>query len=411
MHAIHIGAVLLLALHTAATTSPSVRAVCAPVIVPDAKAEREVAQLSDADLDEICSRVLCRSSFQQIIPPYMGTTSWIWRQWRGTILRAMWFPVLKNVGVSAACLMLANALGWNLEDRLQIFEKLWQYHLTFSTFVVTFFLSQAYSFWETSYDLTRSVQGGVNDISLLLATHAVRRGRNRQLTPEATRMLSETSRQLCLVHTLFWAGIVCSAPSDEFQDRSYRNLLSQRGLRALCARRLLHEKELESLTLTRLPVNRYSYIVLEWLASRVAAQGAAAGGGCLHGGPMIQQLLFQKFCALRGAMMTIPDELDKRMPKAFVHFAHLLVDTLVIGAPFALYPRMGYFALMAAGLITLFFQGLLELSKSFLDPFGSRRASSKSFYMDIQIGVLLSEINAGTEAWLAGAHNLPSLEL
>ena len=52
--------------------------------------------------------------------------------------------------------------------------------------------------------------------------------------------------------------------------------------------------------------------------------------------------------------------------------------------------------------------GLLELSKSFLDPFGSRRASPKSFYMDIQVDVLLSESNAGANVWLGGAHGLPS---
>ena len=154
---------------------------------------------------------------------------------------------------------------------------------------------------------------------------------------------------------------------------------------------------------------KHLLLALQWLSSRIAAEHAAPGRGCLLGGPGFEQLLLDKICALRGAMMSIPDELDKRVPMTFVHFAHLLVDTLVVGAPVALYPRMGYFAFLATGLITLFFRGLLELSKSFLDPFGSRRASSKSFDMDIQVDVLLSEINAGANVWLAGAQGLPAM--
>ena len=74
-----------------------------------------------------------------------------------------------------------------------------------------------------------------------------------------------------------------------------------------------------------------------------------------------------KCCELRGACMGIPDELAARMPLAYVHFTHLLVDALLLLAPFALYAKLGAFAIVLNGIIALFYRGLLELSKSFLE--------------------------------------------
>jgi hypothetical protein len=47
-----------------------------------------------------------------------------------------------------------------------------------------------------------------------------------------------------------------------------------------------------------------------------------------------------------------------------------LVDILVFVAPFALYPKVGGWSIPLAALITYFYCGLLELSKSFFDVFG-----------------------------------------
>jgi predicted membrane chloride channel (bestrophin family) len=58
------------------------------------------------------------------------------------------------------------------------------------------------------------------------------------------------------------------------------------------------------------------------------------------------------------------------MPMAYVQVMEVLVDTLCVLAPLALYTKMGTFNIVSTGLLTLFFKGLLELSKSFLDPFG-----------------------------------------
>jgi hypothetical protein len=209
--------------------------------------------------------------------------------------------------------------------------------------------------------------------------------------------------------------------------------------------------------------------------------------GLLRGGPGFEQTVLGKVCELRGACMGIPDELAARMPLAYVHFTHCLVDITLLIAPFGLYPRLGLFAIpmtgecarsrarvprqrpcmgrwagaprgayldppvheaprvrtrggvrgavcgsagertcrprcertcrpgvsaravlgVNAGVIALFYRGLLELSKSFLDPFGNRRVSNSGLSSDISVDTLLGESNAGSLIWPQGAKQLP----
>ena len=46
--------------------------------------------------------------------------------------------------------------------------------LTLSTFILTFFTSQAYAHWRSVYFTTRAIQGRINDLCLLLAVGAER---------------------------------------------------------------------------------------------------------------------------------------------------------------------------------------------------------------------------------------------
>ena len=59
------------------------------------------------------------------------------------------------------------------------------------------------------------------------------------------------------------------------------------------------------------------------------------------------------------------------------------------------------------GVLTLFYRGLLELSKSFLDPFGNRRVSTSGLSADISIDCLIGESNAGSLIWPQAAKRLP----
>lgn len=83
----------------------------------------------------------------------------------------------------------------------------------------------------------------------------------------------------------------------------------------------------------------------------------------------------------------------------------ILVDTLTVLAPWALYVQMGTFNIASTGLLTLFFKGLLELSKSFLDPFGREGYRAHN----IRVDVLVSEMNFGASSrWVDAGDVLPS---
>lgn len=92
------------------------------------------------------------------------------------------------------------------------------------------------------------------------------------------------------------------------------------------------------------------------------------------------------------------------MPLAYVQFVQILVDTLVWLSPFSLYSGLGSLSIPFVGLLTLFFKGLLELSKSFLDPFGNEGYPGQN----IRVDVLVSELNFGAASrWYLAADSLP----
>ena len=70
----------------------------------------------------------------------------------------------------------------------------------------------------------------------------------------------------------------------------------------------------------------------------------------------------------------------------------ILVDMLIVLAPFALYPRTGALTVPLCGVLTLFYRGFLVLSKSFLDPFGNDDSLSEN----LNISCLMAETNAGS---------------
>ena len=111
------------------------------------------------------------------------------------------------------------------------------------------------------------------------------------------------------------------------------------------------------------------------------------------------------FKDLRGTIADIADALDGRMPLAYAHFVQLLVDTLLFISPFALYSEMGVWSIPAVGLLTLFYAGLLDLSKILLDPLDNDMYYDAS--VNVDIGVLIRETNAGSARWKFAAETLP----
>jgi hypothetical protein len=103
-------------------------------------------------------------------------------------------------------------------------------------------------------------------------------------------------------------------------------------------------------------------------------------------------------------MFDIDDFRAGRMPLAYVQMVQVLVDSLVMIAPFALYPETGLLSVPLAGLLALFFRGLLALSKSFLDPFGVEGFKEQN----IRVDVLVSELNFGAaKRWISAGGFLP----
>lgn len=64
-------------------------------------------------------------------------------------------------------------------SRLSALAKLWHYLMSITTFILTFFLSQAYGLWRGMYTTTRKIQGRINDIGLLVASTVERDDQGR----------------------------------------------------------------------------------------------------------------------------------------------------------------------------------------------------------------------------------------
>ena len=77
----------------------------------------------------------------------------------------------------------------------------------------------------------------------------------------------------------------------------------------------------------------------------------------------------------------------KRQPLPYAHFVQILVDTFVLTAPIALYADLGEFSVIAVGLITLFYTGLNNMAKIFLDPLNNENFCENAIFVDL--GVLI----------------------
>lgn len=91
------------------------------------------------------------------------------------------------------------------------------------------------------------------------------------------------------------------------------------------------------------------------------------------------------------------------MPLAYVHLVQLLVDSLMVFTAPALYPKVGILSIGLTMVLTCFYRGLLELSKSFLDAFGLHTPGEQP----IEVDVFLSEANSDLRVMAAGAPTRP----
>ena len=65
-------------------------------------------------------------------------------------------------------------------------------------------------------------------------------------------------------------------------------------------------------------------------------------------------------------------------------------------------PQVGAYCIFLSALLTVSYRGLVELSKSFLDPFGL-----DGTYRDLRLQALVAEVNAGSTKWATFGNLLP----
>jgi hypothetical protein len=185
-----------------------------------------------------------------IIRQYKPSRRWLWGRWHGTILQQAWTSAAANMLVSV-CFITAVRLcckptwapgqipnsSFPVISRLGGLAKLWHYLMSITTFILTFFLSQAYTLWRNMYDTTRKIQGRINDIGLLVAS-TVERDDQGKYTKRAEILMDDVGNYTRLFHVFCWAKY----------SKKFQVLSTSRGMSRMLSRGLLSQKEYNSLT-------------------------------------------------------------------------------------------------------------------------------------------------------------------
>ena len=252
---------------------------------------------------------------------------------------------------------------------------------------------RAPSFWQNIIVTTRNIQGRINDFLLLLATSA-ERNQDGTFTPRSEALLDDVAASSRLFHALFWASAA----------RRFRPLATPAGLERMVQRGMMTQKQFKVLDSLNTGDTEKFNACLEWMMVRTW-QGMEEGV-LRHGDPLQHQLMGH-MCKIRANTATVVDSEKIRMPLAYTHFVQILVDTFVVISPFALYPDLGVWSILCVGIMTLFYTGLLDLAKIFLDPLENQHFTKTSVHMGVDLGVLTREINASSVHFKESGASMP----
>lgn len=340
-----------------------------------------------------------------IIRQFKPHRRWLWRQWQGTVLQLNHKVVLGNMLVSLGVicgtrLLTGSPWNWGLRPDaahpiIQIMEtirKLWSYQASLTTFILTFFVSQAYGFWKDVYQTARTIQANLSEIHQILATHSQRDAQTGSYTKEAEQLMDDVGHYTRLFHVLFWAS--CA--------RRFNVLRTPQGLERMATRGLISSRQLKVLESLDIPNHALHNAPIEWIMIR--ANEGMTEGALLNDGSVRDRLL-ELLGELRGLYDSVGGKLVCRMPLPYTHFVQILVDTFVMIAPVALYPDLGFYSVFCVGVLTLFYTGLMDLAKVFLDPLDNDDFTQNSIDMDV--GVFIRESNAASIRFKNAAATLP----
>jgi len=294
-----------------------------------------------------------------IISTFKSPRLWLWGRWEGTILQHNCKTVALTMTVSLIFILITRRITdptWSIGfapdkshpyiARLEIIRRLWSYQMSLTTFILTFFLNQAYAFWQEVLGIARRIQGRLNDFHLLIAT-SCRRNPDGSLTRESEQLMDDVGATSRLFHALFWAS--CA--------RRFSVLRTPKGMERMATRGLMTSRQLRVLQQLDVPDNQKHNACLEWMMIR-AWQGI--DDGTLRDDASFSQRLLDQMCTLRATYATIGDKLSCRMPLPYTHFVQILVDGFIFLSPFALYADLGVFSIFGVGVLTLFYTGLLD---------------------------------------------------
>ncbi|KAL7450137.1 hypothetical protein ACHAWC_002108, partial [Mediolabrus comicus] len=339
-----------------------------------------------------------------IIRQYKPARKWLWGRWKGTILQQAWTAAAANMMISICFIATLRhfckptwAVGqipdatFPIVSRLSALAKLWHYLMSITTFILTFFLSQAYGLWRGMYTTTRKIQGRINDIGFLVAS-TVERDDQGRYTKRGEALLDDVGNYTRLFHVFCWAKYT----------KKFEILQSARGMSRMLSRGIITRKEYNTLSSLSSRNGGPHNACLTWILIKCLT---AMKENTLPNDHALRDVLFHKMCDLRGTFAGISDQLDGRIPLAYAHIVQILVDCFLLIAPFALYSELGIWSIAAVGLLTLFYSGLLDLAKILLDPLDNDGFYDASVNMDI--GVLIRESNSGSTRWKYSAELLP----
>ena len=239
-----------------------------------------------------------------VIHRYKPERWWLWKQWYSTVLYHSLSNALINMcGTLVFCLVARYIChgDWNIAElpdrehpfiaRLVLFDKIWKNMMGLVTFLLTFFVGQAYGLWRNFYDVARGIQGRMQDINLLLATHATRNAYG-EYTPESRAYLQDVASKLRAFHLLMWAN----------NASRFRVLLTYRGMSRLVARGVITNEENDTLDRLNIAKSQKHCSYLEWVVTKTIQ---ARKLGHIEYGAGFEQIFLEKITLLRGAYGTI----------------------------------------------------------------------------------------------------------
>ncbi|GMH85459.1 hypothetical protein TL16_g10236 [Triparma laevis f. inornata] len=137
-------------------------------------------------------------------------------------------------------------------------DKLWHMQMSLTTFILAFFLNRGASVWNDMNSYGRRIQGRLNDISILCATH-VKRDEDGKVLYKSQVVLDTIARYKRLFPILFYSSIV----------KSHKILQSNEALDGMQTRGMITEEE--KILLKEMPGGGRHHAVIQWIGNVMVA--------------------------------------------------------------------------------------------------------------------------------------------